>query len=111
MWPMRPIACRFARKQVSARTKGQYPAPLRAIDANGRRAGGEKPRRGTGGRGEDFWRSERDAGMQESHPQIFFLREKYSKLTFDTGRVARSGPISARVVTAPIEKVGVLARG
>ena len=33
LWPLRPIACRIARKQVLARTRGHYPAPVRAIDA------------------------------------------------------------------------------
>ncbi|HXI83059.1 MAG TPA: 3-hydroxyacyl-CoA dehydrogenase NAD-binding domain-containing protein [Verrucomicrobiae bacterium] len=109
MWPLRPIACRIARKQVSARARGQYPAPLRAIDAI-----------------EEGLAGPLDAGLEREAKifgevsatpvcknliRIFFLRERYSKLTFDTGRVERAGPVSARVTTVPIQKVGVLGAG
>ncbi len=109
MWPLRPIACRFARKQVVARTRGQYPAPLRAIDAM-----------------EEGLSGKFDAGLEneakifgevsatsvcKSLIRIFFLREKYSKLVFDVDSADRTGPASTRVVTVPIQKVGVLGAG
>ena len=109
MWPLRPIACRVARKQVSARTRGQYPAPLRAIDAM------EQGLAGTVDAGLDV--EAKIFGEVSATPvckcliRIFFLREKYSKLTFDTGRVDRTGPVSTRTVTPPIQKVGVLGAG
>ena len=109
MWPLRPIACRFARKQVTARTRGQYPAPLRAIDAM-----------------EEGLSGKFDAGLENEAKifgevsatsvcknliRIFFLREKYSKLVFNVEDMDRTGPVSARVVTVPIQKVGVLGAG
>jgi len=109
MWPLRPIACRFARKRVAARTRGQYPAPLRAIDAM-----------------EEGLSGNFDAGLEneakifgevsatsvcKSLIRIFFLREKYSKLVFDVEGAERTGSASTRVVTVPIQKVGVLGAG
>jgi len=109
MWPLRPITCRFARKQVAARTRGQYPAPLRAIDAM-----------------EEGLAGKFDAGLENEAKifgevsatsvcknliRIFFLREKYSKLVFDVEGAERTGPSSTRVVTVPIQKVGVLGAG
>src|SRR5580704_5830875 len=106
MWPLRPIACRFARKQVSARTKGQYPAPLRAIDAM-----------------EEGLSGKFDAGLENEAKifgevsatavcknliRIFFLREKYSKLVFE---VEQPSSVALRVMTTPIQKVGVLGAG
>jgi 3-hydroxyacyl-CoA dehydrogenase/enoyl-CoA hydratase/3-hydroxybutyryl-CoA epimerase len=109
LWPLRPIACRVARKQVSARTRGQYPAPLRAVDAMEQGLTGSFD---AGLEGEARIFGEVSATpVCKNLIRIFFLREKYSKLTFDTERVERTGPISARVVTAPIEKVGVLGAG
>jgi 3-hydroxyacyl-CoA dehydrogenase/enoyl-CoA hydratase/3-hydroxybutyryl-CoA epimerase len=110
MWPMRPIACRFARKKVSALTRGQYPAPLRAIDAVEQGVAGKKLDAGLEGEAKIFGEVSATP-VCKSLIRIFFLREKYSKLTFDTERVERTGPISARVATAPIEKVGVLGAG
>ena len=109
-WPLRSITCRVARKRVAARTKGQYPSPLRAIDAM------EQGLTGT-----------LDAGLAveakifsevgatpvcKNLIRIFFLREKYSKLTFDVEHAERTGPITPRVVvTVPVQKVGVLGAG
>jgi len=109
MWPMRPIACRFARKKVSALTRGQYPAPLRAIDAVEQGVAGKKLDAGLEGEAKIFGEVSATP-VCKSLIRIFFLREKYSKLTFDTERVERTGPISARVATAPIEKSGCSAR-
>jgi 3-hydroxyacyl-CoA dehydrogenase / enoyl-CoA hydratase / 3-hydroxybutyryl-CoA epimerase len=109
MWPMRALACRVARKHVLARTKGQYPAPVRAIDAIEHGLAGQI-----------------DAGLEiealvfgdvcgtpqcKNLIRIFFLREKYAKLTFDVDRAERTGGISPRVMTTPVEKVGVLGAG
>ena len=110
MWPLRPIVCRVARKQVSVRTKGRYPAPLRAIDAMEQGLAGKSLDAGLNGEARIFGEVSATP-VCKSLIRIFFLREKYSKLTFDTGHVERTGPISARVVTAPIEKVGVLGAG
>ena len=109
MWPMRPIACRFARKAVLEKTKGQYPAPLRAIDAM------EEGLAGSFDEGLEI-----EAGVFGEvcvTPQcknlirLFFLREKYAKLTFDVDRAERTGGISARMMTSPVQKVGVLGAG
>jgi 3-hydroxyacyl-CoA dehydrogenase / enoyl-CoA hydratase / 3-hydroxybutyryl-CoA epimerase len=109
MWPMRPLACRVARKHVLARTKGQYPAPVRAIDAI---------EHGLAGQIDDGLEIEALVfGEVCGTPQcknlihIFFLREKYAKLTFDVDRAERTGGISPRVMTTPVEKIGVLGAG
>ena len=101
MWPLRPITCRAARKQVSARTRGQYPAPLRAIDAMEQGLAGKNLDAGLEGEAKIFGEVSATPACK-SLIRIFFLREKYSKLAFDTERMER---------TAPIEKVGVLGAG
>jgi 3-hydroxyacyl-CoA dehydrogenase/enoyl-CoA hydratase/3-hydroxybutyryl-CoA epimerase len=98
-WPMRAIACRIARKQTLAKTRGHYPAPLAAIDAVEQGAG-----------------KSLDDGLQiearlfasvATTPQcknlirVFFLREKYSKLTLE----------GAPPVRKKFEKAGVLGAG
>ena len=109
MWPMRPMACRMARKQVLARTKGQYPAPLRAIDAM-----------------EEGLKVSLDDGLQNEAAifgvvsmtapcknllRVFFLREKHSKLVFEAEQAGRTTPVSTKVTTVPVQKVGVLGAG
>ena len=108
-WPLRPIVCRMARKAVLARTRGQYPAPLRAIDA---------VEQGLDGSFDDGLEGEaKILGEVSVTPQcrnlirIFFLREKYAKLTFDVERAVRTGGVSTRVTASPVEKVGVLGAG
>src|SRR5258706_3641139 len=77
MWPLRPIVCRVARKQVSARTRGQYPAPLRAIDAMEQGLSGSLD---AGLEGEAKIFSEVCATPAcQSLIRIFVLREKYSQ--------------------------------
>jgi len=108
-WPMRPIACRMARKRVLARTKAQYPAPMRAIDAM-----------------EEGLKGSLDDGLQNEASifgvvsmtapcknllRVFFLRERYSKLVFEAEQAGRTTPVSTRVATAPVQKVGVLGAG
>ncbi len=108
-WPMRRFICRVARKRVLLRTEGRYPAPLRAIDAmeNGLRGSLNE---GLDGEAKIF-------GEVSVTPQcrnlirLFFLREKYAKLVFNPEKAERTGPISAKVMTSPVEKVGVLGAG
>ncbi len=108
-WPMRRFICRVARKRVLLRTEGRYPAPLRAIDAmeEGLRASLNE---GLDGEAKIF-------GEVSVTPQcrnlirLFFLREKYAKLVFNPETEERTGPISAKVMTSPVEKVGVLGAG
>ncbi|MGA2139446.1 MAG: 3-hydroxyacyl-CoA dehydrogenase NAD-binding domain-containing protein [Verrucomicrobiia bacterium] len=109
MWPLRPITCRMARKHVLARTKGQYPAPMRAIEAM---------EEGLAGSLSDGLDNEATIFGEVSVTapcknllRVFFLREKYSKLVFDVEQAGRTTPVSTRVVTAPIQKVGVLGAG
>ena len=108
-WPMRRFICRVARKRVLLRTEGRYPAPLRAIDAM------EEGLRGSLNEGLDG--EAKIFGEVSVTPQcrnlirLFFLREKYAKLVFNPETVERTGPISAKVMTSPIEKVGVLGAG
>src|SRR5579862_6337969 len=108
-WPLRLIVCGMARKHVLARTKGHYPAPLLAIDAM------EQGLRGTLDEGlavEARIFSEVGATpICKNLIRIFFLREKYSKLTFDVDKAERTGGVAARVMTTPVEKVGVLGAG
>jgi 3-hydroxyacyl-CoA dehydrogenase/enoyl-CoA hydratase/3-hydroxybutyryl-CoA epimerase len=108
-WPMRRFICRVARKRVLLRTEGRYPAPLRAIDAM------EEGLRGSLNEGLEG--EAKIFGEVSVTPQcgnlirIFFLREKYSKLVFNPETVERTGPISAKVMTSPVQKVGVLGAG
>ncbi|MGO9529007.1 MAG: 3-hydroxyacyl-CoA dehydrogenase NAD-binding domain-containing protein [Verrucomicrobiia bacterium] len=108
-WPMRRFICRMARKRVLVRTEGRYPAPLRAIDAM------EEGLRGSLNEGLDS--EAKIFGEVSVTPQcrnlirLFFLREKYAKLVFNPEKVERTGPISAKVMTSPVEKVGVLGAG
>ena len=108
-WPMRRFICRVARKRVLLRTEGRYPAPLRAIDAM------EEGLRGLLNEGLDG--EAKIFGEVSVTPQcrnlirLFFLREKYAKLVFNPETVERTGPISAKVMTSPVEKVGVLGAG
>ena len=109
IWPVRPIICRAARKHVVALTKGHYPAPEQAIDAI---------EQGLAGSLDDgFEKEAKIFGAVSVTPEcrnlirVFFLREKYSKLTFNTESVERAGPISTRAMTAPVRKVGVLGAG
>jgi len=108
-WPMRRFICRVARKRVLLRTEGRYPAPLRAIDAM------EEGLRGAlheGLEGEAKIFGEVSVTPQcRNLIRLFFLREKYSKLVFNPETVERTGPISAKVTTSPVEKVGVLGAG
>jgi 3-hydroxyacyl-CoA dehydrogenase/enoyl-CoA hydratase/3-hydroxybutyryl-CoA epimerase len=108
-WPMRRFICRVARKRVLLRTEGRYPAPLRAIDAM------EEGLRGAlheGLEGEAKILGEVSVTPQcRNLIRLFFLREKYSKLVFNPETVERTGPISAKVTTSPVEKVGVLGAG
>jgi 3-hydroxyacyl-CoA dehydrogenase/enoyl-CoA hydratase/3-hydroxybutyryl-CoA epimerase len=108
-WPMRRFICRVARKRVLLRTEGRYPAPLRAIDAMEEGLRGPL-NEGLEGEAKIF-------GEVSVTPQcrnlirLFFLREKYSKLVFNPETVERTGPISAKVMTSPVQKVGVLGAG
>jgi 3-hydroxyacyl-CoA dehydrogenase/enoyl-CoA hydratase/3-hydroxybutyryl-CoA epimerase len=108
-WPMRRFICRVARKRVLLRTEGRYPAPLRAIDAM------EEGLRGAFNEGLEG--EAKVFGEVSVTPQcrnlirLFFLREKYAKLVFNPEAVERTGPISAKVMTSPVEKVGVLGAG
>ncbi|HTS19393.1 MAG TPA: 3-hydroxyacyl-CoA dehydrogenase NAD-binding domain-containing protein [Verrucomicrobiae bacterium] len=108
-WPMRRFICRVARKRVLLKTEGRYPAPLRAIDAI------EEGLRGSLAEGlelESKIFGEVSVTSQCRHLiRLFFLREKYSKLVFNPETVERTGPITAKVMTAPVEKVGVLGAG
>jgi 3-hydroxyacyl-CoA dehydrogenase/enoyl-CoA hydratase/3-hydroxybutyryl-CoA epimerase len=108
-WPMRRFICRVARKRVLLRTEGRYPAPLRAIDAM------ESGLRGSlneGLEGEAKIFGEVSVTTQcRNLIRLFFLREKYAKLVFNPETVERTGPISPKVMTAPVEKVGVLGAG
>ena len=98
LWPVRRILCRIARKQTLSRTRGHYPAPLKAIEAMERGLGVSLER------GLEI--EAQILGEVAVTPQcknlirIFFLREKYSKL-----RVADAES------TPKIEKVGVLGAG
>jgi 3-hydroxyacyl-CoA dehydrogenase/enoyl-CoA hydratase/3-hydroxybutyryl-CoA epimerase len=108
-WPMRRFICRVARKRVLLRTEGRYPAPLRAIDAMEEGLGGSLAE-GLEIEAKIF--GEVSVTLQcRNLIGIFFLREKYAKLVFDTKAVERPGPISAKVMTSPVEKVGVLGAG
>jgi 3-hydroxyacyl-CoA dehydrogenase/enoyl-CoA hydratase/3-hydroxybutyryl-CoA epimerase len=106
MWPLRPIACRMARKHVLARTQGRYPAPMRAIEAM-----------------EQGLKGSLDAGLENEAEifgevsvtapcknllRVFFLRERYSKLVVE---VPNAGPAATRTMTTPVQKVGVLGAG
>jgi 3-hydroxyacyl-CoA dehydrogenase/enoyl-CoA hydratase/3-hydroxybutyryl-CoA epimerase len=108
-WPMRRFICRVARKRVRLRTEGRYPAPLRAIDAM------EEGLKGSLAEGleiESKIFGEVSVTSQcRNLIRLFFLREKYSKLVFTPETVERTGPITAKVVTPPIEKVGLLGAG
>ena len=75
MWPMRPIACRFARKKVSTLTRGQYPAPLRAIDAMEEGLAGKSFDVGLAGEAKIFGEVSATPGMQESHSHLLLARE------------------------------------
>jgi len=98
LWPVRRILCRIARKQTLARTRGHYPAPLKAIEAM------------EGGLGASLERGleleARIFGEVAATSQcknlirVFFLREKYSKLRWGDAESAKK-----------IEKVGVLGAG
>ncbi len=91
------------------RTEGRYPAPLRAIDAIEEGLSGSLAE-GLEGEAKIF-------GEVSVTPQcrnlirLFFLRETYAKLVFKPETVERTGPISAKVMTSPVEKVGVLGAG
>ncbi|HVM62582.1 MAG TPA: 3-hydroxyacyl-CoA dehydrogenase NAD-binding domain-containing protein [Verrucomicrobiae bacterium] len=108
-WPMRRFICRVARKRVLLKTEGRYPAPLRAIDAI------EEGLAGSLNEGleiESKVFGEVSVTSQcRNLIRIFFLREKYAKLVFDTTAAERPGPITAKVMTSPVEKIGVLGAG
>jgi 3-hydroxyacyl-CoA dehydrogenase/enoyl-CoA hydratase/3-hydroxybutyryl-CoA epimerase len=108
-WPMRRFICRVARKRVLLRTEGRYPAPLRAIDAIEEGLRGSLPE-GLEVEAKIF--GEMSVTLQcRNLIRIFFLREKYAKLVFDTKVMERPGPISAKVMTPPVQKIGVLGAG
>jgi 3-hydroxyacyl-CoA dehydrogenase/enoyl-CoA hydratase/3-hydroxybutyryl-CoA epimerase len=108
-WPMRRLICRVARKRVLLRTEGRYPAPLRAIDAV---EDGLKGSLAEGLEMESKIFGEVSVTSQcRNLIRLFFLREKYSKLVFKPETVERTGPITAKVMTMPVEKVGVLGAG
>jgi len=90
-WPPAFIVRRIARKQVLTRTRGHYPAPLKAIEVAGR--GFDAEARALG--------EVAATGQCKNLIRVFFLREKYSKL-----RVEGVEPIKKK-----IEKVGVLGAG
>ena len=98
-WGMRGVACRVVRRQVSAKTRGHYPAPLAAIDAVEQGLGKSLD--------EGLQIEARQFGSVAVTPQcknlirVFFLREKYSKLTLD----------GAPPVRKKFEKAGVLGAG
>ncbi len=89
-WPPGFIVRRIARKQVLARTRGHYPAPLKAIEVAGR--GFDAEARALG--------EVAATTLCKNLIRIFFIREKYTKL-----RIEGVEP------TKQIEKVGVLGAG
>jgi len=108
-WPMRPFICRLARKRVRLQTEGRYPAPLRAIDAIEKGLGGPLAE---GLELEARIFGEVSVTLQSRNLiRIFFLREKYSKLVFDARTMERPGPIPTKVMTSPVQKVGVVGAG
>ena len=81
IWPLRPITCRMARKRVLARTQGRYPAPLRAIDAMEEGLAGSL---GDGLENEaEIFGEVSVTATCKNLLRVFFLRERYSKLTVD----------------------------
>jgi 3-hydroxyacyl-CoA dehydrogenase/enoyl-CoA hydratase/3-hydroxybutyryl-CoA epimerase len=102
--PVRAILCRMARKQTLARTRGHYPAPVKAIDAMERGLGVSLDR------GLEI--EARIFGDVAVTPQcknlirVFFLREKYSKLQWGdadkTGKIEKVGVLGAGVMGAGI---------
>jgi len=97
--PVRPIVCRMARKQALARTHGQYPAPLRAIDA---------VEEGLAKKIEAGFEIEATIfGEMAVTPQarnlirVFFLRERSSKMRVE----------GVDLPKRKIEKIGVLGAG
>ena len=109
MWPLRPIACRMARKHVLALTKGHYPAPMRAIEAMEKGLAGSLTD-GLDNEATIFGEISVTASCKNLL-RVFFLREKYSKLVFDVEQAGRTTPVSTKVLTAPVQKVGVLGAG
>jgi 3-hydroxyacyl-CoA dehydrogenase/enoyl-CoA hydratase/3-hydroxybutyryl-CoA epimerase len=98
-WLVRRLVCRVARKQTLAKTHGQYPAPLRAIDA---------VEQGLAKRIEEGFEIEADlfgemaaTAVSRNLIRVFFLRERFSKL-----RIEGVEPSKKKV-----EKVGVLGAG
>ncbi len=98
-WGMRTFACRVARRQVLAKTRGHYPAPLAAIDAVEQGLGKSLDE---GLRIEaKYFGSIATTSQCKNLIRVFFLREKYSKLTLD----------GAPPVRKKFEKAGVLGAG
>ena len=98
LWLVRKIIGQIARRQTLAKTRGHYPAPLKAIDAMVQGLAGSLER------GLDtearLFGEVATTSQCKNLIRVFFLREKYSKLRL---REAASAP--------KIEKVGVLGAG
>lgn len=102
-WPARPLICHLARRRTRTRTADQYPAPLRAIDAIDRGLAAGKLAAGLAI--EAGILGELAASRTCRHlVHVFFLREKYAKLTLPGGAAHRTGG-------AAVRKVGVLGAG
>jgi 3-hydroxyacyl-CoA dehydrogenase/enoyl-CoA hydratase/3-hydroxybutyryl-CoA epimerase len=98
LWLVRKVISQIARKQTLAKTRGHYPAPLKAIDAMEQGLGGSLER------GLDtearLFGEVATTSQCKNLIRVFFLREKYSKLRL---KDAASAP--------KVEKVGVLGAG
>ncbi len=100
-WPMRFILCSMARKQTLAKTHGQYPAPLRAIDSV-ERGLATTLEKGLEIEAEIF--SELAVSQTcKNLIRIFFLREGAKKIAVPQG--------TAAATPRPVQRVGVLGVG
>ena len=103
-WAARSVVCKMARKQVLTRTRGHYPAPLRALEAVEEGL--------AGGLDEGLEREAQIFGEVAVTPvcknliRIFFLREKFSKLRLESPtpprKIAKVGVCGAGVMGAGI---------
>ncbi len=111
-WPMRAIICSQARKMTLARTRGNYPSPLKAIDA---------VEQGLGLSIEQACENEAKrfcevALTPESKNliRVFFLREENRKLTVDGWFPGVAASVSERPLADArgyIRRVGVIGAG